>query len=86
VLEARYPRGGRGQQRRAPAAGEAAQPPTPKETGPERWARWAAMVAGGMTKAEVARADGVSRAAVSQGLRKLAAGKGRIDFATLSDK
>jgi predicted transcriptional regulator len=44
------------------------------------------MVAGGMTKAEVARADGVSRAAVSQGLRKLAAGKGRIDFATLSDK
>ena len=46
----------------------------PKETGPERWARLAAMVEGGTTKAEVARAEGVSRAAVPHGLRKLGAG------------
>ena len=75
MLEARYPRGGRGQRRRA-AAAEVAPAPAPKETGPERWARWAAMVAGGMTKAEVARVEGVSRAAVTQGLRKLVAGTG----------
>lgn len=42
-----------------------------RETGPERWARWAAMVEGGMTKAAVARAEGVSRAAVTMGLRKI---------------
>jgi DNA-binding CsgD family transcriptional regulator len=29
------------------------------------------MIAGGMTTAEVARAEGVSRAAVTQGLRRL---------------
>ena len=45
--------------------------PKPKrETGPERWARWASMVEGGMTKAEVARAEGVSRAAVTQALKR----------------
>ena len=41
------------------------------ETGPERWARWAGMVTGGMSKAEVARAEGISRAAVTMGLRRL---------------
>jgi DNA-binding transcriptional regulator GbsR (MarR family) len=30
------------------------------------------MVAGGMTRAEVARAEGVSRAAVTMGLKKIA--------------
>ena len=39
------------------------------DTGPERWARWSAMVADGMTKAEVARSARVSRAAVTAGLR-----------------
>ena len=40
------------------------------ETGPDRWARWAAMVEGRMSEAKVARAEGVSRAAVMMGLRK----------------
>ena len=43
-----------------------------RETGPERWERWAEMVEGGMTKAEVARAEGVSRAAVTVGIGKIA--------------
>lgn len=63
-MVARYPREGR--RPRAKAA---------RESGPERWQRWAAMVADGMTKAEVARVEGVSRAAVTMGLRKLAAGQ-----------
>lgn len=47
--------------------------PKPKrETGPKRWARWAEMVEGGMTKAEVARSEGVSRAAVTVGIGKIA--------------
>ncbi len=62
MLVARYPREGR---RERVVEGPRV------ETGPERWARWAAMVAGGMTKAEVARSEGVSRAAVTMGLGKL---------------
>ena len=61
-LKARYPREAARRARRR------------REAGAERWARWAEMVAGGMTKAEVARAEGVSRAALTMGLRKLAAG------------
>ena len=64
MLPARYPR-----ERRSRA--EEVVPEPKRETGPERWARWAAMVAGGMTKAEVARKEGVSRAAVTIGLQKL---------------
>ena len=60
-----YPRGGQ-----CSVAGEEA-PTSKRESGPERWSRWAEMVAGGMTKAEVARREGVSRAAVTMGLRKL---------------
>ncbi len=48
-----------------------AMPKPKRETGQERWARWSNMVAGGMTKAEVARKEGVSRAAVTMGLKKL---------------
>lgn len=65
MLAAHYPR-----EPRSLAEEVAAEPR--RETGPERWARWTAMVAGGMTKAEVARAEGVSRAAVTLGLQKLA--------------
>lgn len=61
---ARYPREQRSRV-------EEVAPEPKRETGPERWARWAAMVAGGMTKAQVARQEGVSRAAVTVGLRKL---------------
>ena len=50
-----------------------AAPKAKRDTGPERWARWANMVESGLTKAEVARREGVSRAAVTMGLRKLAA-------------
>ena len=41
-----------------------------------RWARWKRMLDDGTckTKAEVARAEGVSRAAVTLGLQKLMAG------------
>ncbi len=59
VVRARYPRETPRRERQK------------REGGPERWARWAAMVEGGMTKAEVARSEGVSRAAVTMGLRKL---------------
>ena len=45
-----------------------------RPTGPERWDRWAEMLATGMKKSEIARAEGVSRAAVTMGLRKLRAG------------
>jgi hypothetical protein len=41
------------------------------ERGPRRWKRWAEMVAGGMSKAEVARVEGVSRVAVTNAFRKL---------------
>ena len=61
-----YPRGG---EERSPSEGEAPKPK--RETGPERWARWAEMVAGGMTRAEVARHERVSRAAVTMGLGRL---------------
>ena len=61
-----YPR----ETNRSPSKNTASMPK--RETGPERWARWAVMAAGGMTKAEVARQEGVSRAAVTMGLRKLA--------------
>ena len=42
-----------------------------------RWARWAALVNSGLSKAEVARREGVSRAAVTMGLRKLGRRSGR---------
>lgn len=61
MLVAEYPREGRRER--------AVEGPR-VETGPERWARWAGMVEEGMTKAEVARAEGVSRAAVTMGLGK----------------
>jgi len=43
------------------------------ETGPERWTRWQAQLDSGEvpTRAELARLEGVSRAAVTMGLRKL---------------
>ncbi len=63
--KANYPREGQ----RSPVE-EAVSTPR-RETGPERWARWAEMVAGGMTKAEVARHECVSRAAVTMGLGRL---------------
>lgn len=61
-----YPR----QTQRTPEP-EERRPPT--ETGPERWARWEAMLASGKvsSKAELARREGVSRSAVTQGLKKL---------------
>jgi hypothetical protein len=42
-----------------------------REAGPERWARWRRMLDEGVYKsrAELARAEGVTRAAVTQGLR-----------------
>jgi hypothetical protein len=46
-------------------------PARERERGPDRWRRWAAMVDTGVSKAEVARLEGVSRAAVTQGLGKL---------------
>lgn len=41
-----------------------------RETGPERWARWRRMLDEGVYKsrAELARAEGVTRAAVTQAL------------------
>jgi DNA invertase Pin-like site-specific DNA recombinase len=59
VLRTRYPREAPRRERRK------------REAGLQRWERWAAMVEGGMTRAEVARAEGVSRAAVTMGLKKL---------------
>lgn len=46
------------------------------ETGPERWKRWRQLLEEGAygTKAELARAEGVSRAAATMGLQKLVAG------------
>ncbi len=69
MLPARYPREHR-------SRAEEVAPEPKRETGAERWARWAAMVAGGMTKAQVARAEGVSRAAVTIGLQKLKEAQG----------
>ena len=46
-------------------------PSSPRPRAADRWRRWQAMVEGGMTRAEVARREGVSRAAVTQGLAKL---------------
>ena len=42
-----------------------------RETGPERWARWRRLLEEGVYKsrAELARAEGVTRAAVTQGLK-----------------
>ena len=60
-----YPR------RRQRSLSEEEVPKPKRETGPERWARWAEMVAGGMSKAEVARWEGVSRAAVTMGIGKV---------------
>jgi hypothetical protein len=44
-----------------------------RESGPERWARWKGWLEDGTcgSRAEVARREGVSRAAVTQGLGKL---------------
>ncbi len=44
-----------------------------RETGPERWTRWRLLLDEGVygLKAELARAERVSRAAVTMGLRKL---------------
>ena len=45
---------------------------TPKpERGAARWRRWARLVEGGLSRAEVARSESVSRAAVTLGLQKL---------------
>lgn len=51
VLRARCPRAGR-------ISGRGGKAKAERESGPERWARWAAMVADGMTKVELARAEG----------------------------
>ncbi len=52
--------------------------PTGPPRGPERWRRWKRMLDEGVcrNRAELARVEGVSRAAVTQGLRKL----GAVDF------
>ncbi len=44
-----------------------------REGGPERWARWRRLLEDGAyaSRAELARGEGVSRAAVTMGLRKL---------------
>lgn len=43
----------------------------PERESPEaRWGCWEALVNSGMSKAEVARREGVTRAAVTMGLRK----------------
>ena len=44
-----------------------------RESGPQRWARWKGWLGDGTcgSRAEVARREGVSRAAVTQGLGKL---------------
>jgi hypothetical protein len=44
-----------------------------RETGVERWARWRRMLDEGVCKsrAELARAEGVTRAAVTQGLKSV---------------
>ena len=44
-----------------------------RETGPERWGRWAKLLEDGVfsSKADLARSEGVSRAAVTQGLAQL---------------
>ncbi len=44
-----------------------------RESGPERWARWESMLASGevLSRAELARLEGVSRSAITQGLGKL---------------
>jgi len=44
-----------------------------RESGPQRWARWKGWLEDGTcgSRAEVARREGVSRAAVTQGLGKL---------------
>ncbi len=50
-------------------------PSKPKaETGPERWVRWHRMLEFGevASRADLARREGVSRAAVTMGLAKLA--------------
>lgn len=67
TLRALYPGDGRS------SRVETVVPKARREAGPERWARWAAMVDGGLTRAEVARREGVSRAAVTIGLSKLSA-------------
>ena len=48
----------------------------PKDSGPRRWRRWRRLLEDGVyaSRADLARAEGVSRAAVTQGLRKLGLG------------
>lgn len=62
TFEARY--------RPSARIGRAKKPPERRETGPERWARWRRMLDEGVYKsrAELARAEGVTRAAVTQAL------------------
>ncbi len=57
---------------RVVASGQAA-----RECGPERWARWQRLLEDGVyaSRAELARGEGISRAAVTMGLRKLARGQ-----------
>ena len=49
------------------------EPAEKRESGPERWARWRRMLDEGEvgSRAELARVEGVSRAAVTQGLKAL---------------
>lgn len=49
-------------------------PAPARENGPERWARWKMALDSGAvaSRAELARREGVTRAAVTQGLKKLA--------------
>jgi len=49
------------------------EPVEKRESGPERWARWRRMLDSGevRSRAELARVEGVSRAAVTLGLNKL---------------
>ena len=62
-----YPRDGRC------SSSEGEAPKLKRETGPERWVRWQRMLDEGVyaTRAELARGEGVSRAAVTLGLGKL---------------
>ena len=56
-----------------PPSPSSAGPTVGRLRGPERWSCWKALLDAGVygTKAELARGEGVSRAAVTQGLGKL---------------
>ena len=74
VIRLKYPFVARPRWRRRKAAAVSCEP---REPGIARWRRWQRMLEDGTygSRAELARGEGVSRAAVTMGLRKLAAGR-----------